>query len=140
VLAVAMTRDGVEDYFRYKSDVLSNGSTTNVYRLGKFVETTFKDIFVGEVVMVKCDETFPCDLILLNSNNENGVAYIETASLDGEKNLKPRQPQFFSAGLYSPEKPIRLLARVNCENPNPKFDIYNGSIEFDGGAVSLDKR
>ena len=29
-------------------------------------------------------------MILLNSNIEGGVAFIETASLDGEKNLKPR--------------------------------------------------
>jgi magnesium-transporting ATPase (P-type) len=33
---------------------------------------------------------FPADLLLLSSSSEGGVAYIETASLDGEKNLKPR--------------------------------------------------
>jgi magnesium-transporting ATPase (P-type) len=33
---------------------------------------------------------FPADLILLSSSNEGNVAYIETASLDGEKNLKLR--------------------------------------------------
>lgn len=33
---------------------------------------------------------FPADLLLLASANEGGAAYIETASLDGEKNLKPR--------------------------------------------------
>jgi magnesium-transporting ATPase (P-type) len=33
---------------------------------------------------------FPTDLILLASSAEGGVAFIETASLDGEKNLKPR--------------------------------------------------
>jgi phospholipid-transporting ATPase len=33
---------------------------------------------------------FPVDLVLLSSSNEGNVAYIETASLDGEKNLKPR--------------------------------------------------
>jgi magnesium-transporting ATPase (P-type) len=33
---------------------------------------------------------FPADLLLLNSANEGGIAHIETASLDGEKNLKQR--------------------------------------------------
>jgi magnesium-transporting ATPase (P-type) len=33
---------------------------------------------------------FPADLILLSSSSEGGNAFIETASLDGEKNLKPR--------------------------------------------------
>lgn len=40
--------------------------------------------------MVEGDELFPADLILLASSTEGGVAFIETASLDGEKNLKPR--------------------------------------------------
>jgi magnesium-transporting ATPase (P-type) len=29
-------------------------------------------------------------MILLTSSTEGGIAFIETASLDGEKNLKPR--------------------------------------------------
>ena len=33
---------------------------------------------------------FPADLILLSSSGEGGTAFIETASLDGEKNLKIR--------------------------------------------------
>lgn len=33
---------------------------------------------------------FPADLILLSSSFPNGSAFIETASLDGEKNYKPR--------------------------------------------------
>lgn len=45
---------------------------------------------VGEVVKVESEELFPTDLILLASSAEGGVAFIETASLDGEKNLKPR--------------------------------------------------
>lgn len=49
---------------------------------------------------MKQDQKFPADLILLSSNNANGTAFIETASLDGEKNLKPRsaypQTQKFS--------------------------------------------
>jgi magnesium-transporting ATPase (P-type) len=74
-----MTRDGVEDYFRYRADVLTNNSKTMVYRKGEFRETPFWDIHVGEVVMVTCDQCFPCDLILLNSSNENGMTHIETA-------------------------------------------------------------
>lgn len=41
----------------------------------------------GDVVKVQRDELFPADLILITSSSE-GTAFIETASLDGEKNLK----------------------------------------------------
>jgi phospholipid-transporting ATPase len=33
---------------------------------------------------------FAADLILLTSSQEGGVAFIQTSSLDGEKNLKKR--------------------------------------------------
>ncbi len=47
-------------------------------------------MLVGDICQVESGEMFPADLVLLSSSNEGGVAYIETASLDGEKNLKPR--------------------------------------------------
>ena len=42
---------------------------------------------------------FPADLILLCSSSEGNVAFIETASLDGEKNLKPRSSYPETAAL-----------------------------------------
>ena len=36
------------------------------------------------------NEVIPADCICINSSIEGGVAFIETASLDGEKNLKPK--------------------------------------------------
>jgi phospholipid-transporting ATPase len=33
---------------------------------------------------------FPADILVLGSAYESGVCYIETSSLDGEKNLKPK--------------------------------------------------
>jgi magnesium-transporting ATPase (P-type) len=40
--------------------------------------------------MTEAEDMFPADLILLVSSGEEGAAFIETASLDGEKNLKPK--------------------------------------------------
>lgn len=50
----------------------------------------WSQVQVGDVCFVETEEMFPADLILLASASEGSVAYIETASLDGEKNLKPR--------------------------------------------------
>ena len=38
--------------------------------------------------MVEKDENVPADLVLLSSVDEEGLAFIETAELDGETNLK----------------------------------------------------
>ena len=36
------------------------------------------------------DEPVPADMILLSTSNEDGVAYVDTAQLDGETSLKPK--------------------------------------------------
>lgn len=43
---------------------------------------------VGDIVMVREDETFPCDLILLSSSRYDGTCFVTTTSLDGESSHK----------------------------------------------------
>ena len=43
---------------------------------------------VGDIVRVKADEEFPCDLVLLSSEDPDGSCHVTTANLDGETNLK----------------------------------------------------
>lgn len=47
-------------------------------------------IQVGDIVRVQINEKFPCDLVMLSSNNQDGKCYVTTANLDGETNLKVR--------------------------------------------------
>ena len=43
---------------------------------------------------------FAADILILGSNLENGVCYIETSSLDGEKNLKPKSAIKTTADIF----------------------------------------
>ena len=45
---------------------------------------------MGDLCRVEDQQVFPADLILISSSDEDGVAYIETASLDGEQTSKIR--------------------------------------------------
>lgn len=45
---------------------------------------------MGDIVKILEGETFPADLIVIKSSAEDGSCFIETSSLDGEKNLKPK--------------------------------------------------
>lgn len=88
VLALSMIREGIEDYRRYKSDKKTNMATfSKLISKGNFEEIQSKDIKIGDILLVEEDDTFPADLVLLKSNTGPN-AYIQTSSLDGEKNYK----------------------------------------------------
>lgn len=53
-----------------------------------FQQVQSQNIHVGDIVRVKRDESFPCDLVLVSTSNNEGKCYITTANLDGETNLK----------------------------------------------------
>ena len=69
VVGISMTREGFEDYFRNKSDKKANSTPTKALRNGKFAEIRADEVIVGDIVLVKNDEIFPADLILLGSAN-----------------------------------------------------------------------
>ena len=108
VLAISMAREAFEDYGRYKLDKAFNSQQVQVYDAKKreFVAKKSADIYVGNILLLRENERIAADVILLASDKEDGTAYIETSSLDGEKNLKAKQvagkmDKLFPYGLNS---------------------------------------
>jgi len=101
VISLSIIREGYEDYQRYKSDKESNSRKTQVLRNGVFVETNWSDVRPAEFVKVMQDESLPADLIPFVSRLESGAIYLETSSLDGEKNLKPKSSLKETQLLYN---------------------------------------
>jgi phospholipid-transporting ATPase len=50
----------------------------------------WKEVVVGDLCRVNDGSFFPADLLLISSSDTGGIAYIETASLDGEQTSKIR--------------------------------------------------
>ena len=104
VLSISMTRDGIEDYYRWKADEELNnmpiqiltsknprGTTDDVNGEGPvWRDARWKDLEVGDVVRLEDRDWIPADLLLLASSAEDGTAFIDTMDLDGETNLKRR--------------------------------------------------
>ena len=67
-----------------------------------------KKIRQGQFVLIKNREMVPADVLLLASSNDQGGAYIETSSIDGETNLKLRQ---------SPHIPKKILKALQDGKP-----------------------
>ncbi|GAB0493781.1 hypothetical protein MMPV_005066 [Pyropia vietnamensis] len=91
-------------------------------------------VAVGDVVLVRRGETFPADLVLLaTAPIAGGVAYVSTANLDGESNLKRVS---LPAVLANREEPLSsaeldsLSASVTVQRPEPALHAFRGSMRI----------
>ena len=107
VITVSIIREAIEDCGRANLDKRQNTEPTLVYRNKKWEQTISGDIQIGELVLVTQDQTFPADLILIDSGLNDGLCFIETATLDGEKTLKQK------------ESPKELATKFNDNNKEP---------------------
>lgn len=115
---------------RHRSDARINKKKVKVFRNGNLVNLKRKDIRCGDIVEVKCDQPFPCDLILFYSLGENGTCHVTTANLDGETNLKLRiVPGKFPVKF---EDLNSIKGIIKCDKPNEDLYEFKGKIEING--------
>ena len=101
VLAVSLIREAVEDLKRRKLDNEQNSNEVETYINGKWMKIQSGKLQMGEIVRVKKDGVFPSDLLLIDSNLKDGICFIETGTLDGEKTLKIKNAPNFTKGKFS---------------------------------------
>lgn len=84
-----------------------------------------EEIVVGDLCMIEEGDTFAADFILLGSSN-NGICYIQTSSLDGEKNLKKRfRSKDIDKYILNSKEPERLIFIGELESEKPSAELYN---------------
>jgi phospholipid-transporting ATPase len=117
VLGVTAIKDAIEDFRRHQSAKEMNSRRTMVCDAEKraFVETTWAEVRVGHVAMVRECETFPADMILIKSAAEDSqCVFVETSSLDGESNLKRHVVPQAVASRIDAADPTTILRRTTC--------------------------
>ncbi|XP_044189707.1 phospholipid-transporting ATPase IC [Thunnus albacares] len=129
VLGVTAIKDLVDDLARHRMDKEINNRKCEVLLDGRFQESKWMNVQVGDVVRLRKNDFIPADILLLSSSNPNSLCYVETAELDGETNLK------FKMGLRVTDERLqeeRQLAEFNalieCEEPNNRLDKFTGAM------------
>ncbi|KAJ5990998.1 hypothetical protein N7499_011542 [Penicillium canescens] len=141
-VGISMGKEGFDDWRRYRLDKEENNRDAFVLRPGHgtiadgasitsnaqhWALIKWKDIRVGDVIKLERDQPIPADIALLHASGPNGVAYIETMALDGETNLKNKQPcQPVSKLCSTVEDITNNSLHFVVEDPN--LDLY----KFDG--------
>ncbi|XP_063269745.1 phospholipid-transporting ATPase VB isoform X1 [Prinia subflava] len=132
VLLASMIKDAIEDYRKYQYDKTINFTKTKVYNKEEhaYVEKCWKDVRVGDFVQLQCNEIIPADILLLHSSDQNGICHLETASLDGETNLKQRQVVTGFSSQDTVFEPELFQNTIVCEMPNNDLNKFKGYMEL----------
>ncbi|XP_035245773.1 phospholipid-transporting ATPase IC [Anguilla anguilla] len=139
VLGITAIKDLVDDLARHRMDKEINNRKSEVLLNGRFEESKWMNICVGDVVRLKKNDFIPADILLLSSSNPNSLCYVETAELDGETNLK------FKMGLKVTDERLqeesqlaRFDAMIICEEPNNRLDKFTGTMRWKKDSYPLD--
>eukprot|EP00477_Mikrocytos_mackini_P001498 GAHX01001611.1.p1 GENE.GAHX01001611.1~~GAHX01001611.1.p1 ORF type:complete len:1200 (-),score=219.20 GAHX01001611.1:28-3627(-) len=140
IIILSMIKDLLEDYSRFKSDVVINEKPTHAFKNNTFKKIFWKDIFPGDIVLIEEGETFPVDFLILGSSDNSGVAFIETSGFDGETNLKIRHasPLLLQKGAAK-EQIANMFYTIEMGAPSKVLDSsgWDGIVTKDGEMIPL---
>lgn len=66
------------------------------------------------------------------------MAYLETANIDGESNLKIRVPHIRTTHLIDDESIAEFQGTITCEPPNERIYHFEGSLDTGSTCISLE--
>uniref|UniRef100_A0A665W7K0 Phospholipid-transporting ATPase n=1 Tax=Echeneis naucrates TaxID=173247 RepID=A0A665W7K0_ECHNA len=139
VLGVTAIKDLVDDLARHRMDKEINNRKCEVLLDGRFRESKWMNIQVGDVVRLKKNDFIPADILLLSSTNPNSLCYVETAELDGETNLKFKMGlRVTDEKLQDERKLAQFDALIECEEPNNRLDKFTGTMHWENKRYPLD--
>uniref|UniRef100_A0A8D3DMB3 Phospholipid-transporting ATPase n=1 Tax=Scophthalmus maximus TaxID=52904 RepID=A0A8D3DMB3_SCOMX len=130
ILSVTAIKDLWEDYRRHRSDKEINHMDCLVYARAerRYVEKYWKEVRVGDFIRLRCNEILPADVLLLSTSDPDRLCHIETATLDGETNLKQRQVVRSFFDLDCDFDPLKYNGIIECEKPNNDLNRFRGYI------------
>ena len=127
-----MSFDLGEDFMRYLRDRAINTTKTLVLRDKQWVEIESQHVKPGDIVNIKNNKEVCADIVLLSFSSRSAYAYIETANLDGEKNLKPRFcfPNVYNIFKDASSNCLRIRGKILCDKPNSDLNKFNGRLKL----------
>ena len=103
-------------------------------------KTLWEDVCVGDFVKIMDNESFPADILICATSEDENVAYIETKNLDGETNLKSCNAVSALTHLQTVTKCMNALNKFHVEGDRPDTSMYklNGTIMVGDQQLGVD--
>ncbi|KAI8270562.1 putative phospholipid-transporting ATPase [Colletotrichum sp. SAR11_239] len=153
-LSLIIAKEGYYDWKRHRQDVAENNRDAVVLRdaasgakgslpMGaqyyggsnatglQWMRSAWRDIKVGDVIMLSRDDDVPADIVLLHADGENGFAYVDTMALDGETSLKAKQRPSTLPDCSTIEGIATCPAYLTTEDPNADLYRFDSKLTVD---------
>ena len=139
VLAITMVKEVLEDAKRHRSDRDVNNRPATLLKAGGVLDdsTAWKDLAVGNVMLIRDRGEIPADMIVLQTSEPGGQAYVETSNIDGETDLKLRYAVRQIAQAFPTREDLsRISGKFECDHPNDDLLKFVGSLEVPSSGVA----
>ena len=121
------------------NDLKINNQKTRIYdsESRKFIEKSWKNIKVGNIICVKKDEVVPADMIILEALDHNHQCYLDNSSVNGlfDSFVMKRA----CSDTHAPVMKKILLGEymknikgfLKYEEPNSNMHVFNGRLKLE---------
>ncbi|CAF1107843.1 unnamed protein product, partial [Brachionus calyciflorus] len=150
VVILKALKDLNDDIKRHLNDYYLNSQPVKILNGTVLEDRKWRNISVGNVVLLKNNDCVPADMLILTTSEPNGLCFIDTAELDGETNLKSRQAVTDLNQIFEDNSPSKNFDHINseiselnfdigCEIPNQFLNQFVGTLKMDNGnEISLE--
>ncbi|EDR03224.1 uncharacterized protein LACBIDRAFT_155569, partial [Laccaria bicolor S238N-H82] len=93
--------------------------------------TPWENVAVGDFVKIMNNESFPADILICSTSEDENVAFIETKNLDGETNLKSRNavPDLTHIRSAADCASAHNKFRIECDRPDVNMYKLNAAVK-----------
>lgn len=103
VVLISVIKDGIEDVKRHNQDAKTNAQPARKVseKDGSVFIAKWRDLQVGDTIVLFGDDEVPADVVVLACGGVQGpTCYVETAAIDGETNLKMKNPCLVTGAFF----------------------------------------
>lgn len=91
VISLGILKELIAEVKRYKEDkAVNNTPIMKLDSSAQWVKSTLATITVGDMIKINDYDMVPADCVLIRTASDTNEAFVKTAALDGERNLKPK--------------------------------------------------
>lgn len=123
-----------------RSKLTGEGGSSTPADGPRWREVLWEDVRVGDFVKILDNQSFPADILICATSEEENGAFVETKNLDGETNLKSRHGVPILANLNDAQQcadPANSFT-IQCDRPDVDMYRLNANLTKDGTTYPVD--